>query len=559
MKKAIKIILILIFLTISCQCYAQISLGEDENTVYNFLYDQVNSYNRSHGDHDMQTFDVRHYNGAVIEIIISMKDGYLYDLGVNSDLSNHYIMKNGRLSYILTQYANISIENFAQLMSKSYTKIGNYYFGNDDNTYSIIYLSAMGLVTKEFRSQTFNPIPENIRKQLMITRQQKEEQREQANESTPFDPTKAVNYDGFSEQENKIMYSVWQGLHLNQKVNTNYLVNASSSIKAVIAYYSGISYAYKLTEKLNLGPMCSNELTSYISKYFNNNRDIMNQLSECKIRGIGNEYSLERLELSEYNGRITASYAMTYYKNNRSQDDVIGVDEFKINPDQSLTILSLSSKESIQKKSTAINSQVYDVQKTAPDTYENFKIELKNELIRVLKAGNRDIPSFQDFFDNIDKSNFSATWSLSNNYNLNWSTSFDDAGYRQIVKNDTINKGVDKDWILLWSCKVGMPFIKVDGVNAKFLTLTVKNIEVDFTKGISLAKIKDDAIEYSKYPPPPEMMEKIKAKVIGAHYKGYFLITYELGNVMGENYEDINFEKIKNNIYKTPDGWIIRL
>lgn len=538
------------------------TIGQSAESVKHLIDYQVNSYYRSQGYHQVkEDYRIDYKNGQISDVIFCQENVPMIDLGRTADLCTHYVMDKGKLSYIQIQYANISIEKLTEAMAKNNINIGKYYFGDDDKTYSIIYLSANQQAIKEIRSQLVNPLPINMQKQLSILRQKKEEQREQAVDNTPFDPTQAIDYVGFSKQENTILYSVLDGMHLNQKANNRFLTNISPSIKAIIAYYSGISYAYELTKRLNLGSMCSNELISYVSKYFNNNQTIIGQLAGCKIRGIGDEYSLNRLELSDFNNRITVSFAMTYYKNGRSQDDIIGVDEFKINPDQTISIISVSSKESAQKLSEGVNSQVYDIQKTAPDVYEAFKAKLRNELIRVIDAGNKYIPSFQDFYDNIDKSNFSPSWSISRNYDINWSTYYDDADTRKTNKHETITDEKDVNyWSLLWACKIDIPFITVNGINAKFTNLTVNKINVDFTKGISVAKIKEDEIEFnSKYVPSANVINKIKSKVLGMHYKGDYLITYEFGNVLNEDYENVKFEKIKNNSYKTPAGWIIKL
>jgi len=559
-KKFPKLLLTLLLinpLNVLCQ-----TIGQNAEEVKQLIDYQVQSYYRAQGYHQVREEQHTDYkNGQISDVILCQENVPMIDLGQTADFCTHYIMNKGRLNYIQIQYANISIEKLKDIMSKNNIHIGNYYFDDDDKTYTVIYLSATQQATKEIRSRLVNPLPLNVQKQLLILKQQKEEAREQANDTSPFDPSKAVNYDGFSQQQNTVLCSVWEGMNLNQRVNNKYIENADESIKAIIAYYSGISYAYELSKKLNLGPMCSNGLIVFIAKHFNNNKEIMNQLSECKIRGIGDEYSLDRLELSEYNGTVTTSYAMTYYKDGRSQDNVVGVDEFKVNPDKSINILTLSSKESAQKKAASINSQVYDIQGTAPDIYEAFKLKLRSELIRVIDVGNKYIPSFQSFYDNIDKSNFSPSWSIVRNYNIDWSTYYDDAGYRQIVKHDTVTNDKDVNyWSLLWTCKIDMPFINVNGVNAKFLKLTVKNVSVVFTKGISLAKIKDDEIEFnSKYAPSANAIEKIKSKILGAHYKGDYLITYELGKILNEDYENINFEKIKNHAYRTPSGMIINL
>jgi hypothetical protein len=169
MKKAAIILTSFILLAISRQSYGQaVSLGENENVVYNTLYDRVKSFNRSKGDHYDQTFTVNHSNGVTSEIIIRVKGGYLYDLALNSDYEIHYVMKDGLLDRISTQYENLSTEQLKAGFNKLYgeKRIGNYYFSNDYTSYKTIFLSNNGLATVEERSSYETHFPTLVKSKL---------------------------------------------------------------------------------------------------------------------------------------------------------------------------------------------------------------------------------------------------------------------------------------------------------------------------------------------------------------------------------------------------------
>jgi len=157
-KTSLLFLLSLILISITTHCYAQaIALGNDENTVYNILYDRVNSYNQSQGEHNLQSFDVIHNNGVTVEIIVSMKDGYFYDLGLNSDYAIHYVMKNGILDHIITQYINISAEQIRNRFSQLYGEkhIDKYFFSDDYKSFKTVILDNNG-VTAVKEETTFN-------------------------------------------------------------------------------------------------------------------------------------------------------------------------------------------------------------------------------------------------------------------------------------------------------------------------------------------------------------------------------------------------------------------
>ncbi|MFD2144118.1 hypothetical protein [Mucilaginibacter antarcticus] len=170
MKNSLKLIIPLFLFLFGSKCYSQaISLGSDENTVYNTLYDRVRSYNNSQNSNGLQKFNVKHIDGVVSEIIISIKDGYLYDLGVNSDFSIHYIMEDGYLHHISTHYENVSLMRLKSSFEKQYGEknISNYYFSDDYKNYKIIVLDNNGLATVEERKTLTGNFPQTVRSSLV--------------------------------------------------------------------------------------------------------------------------------------------------------------------------------------------------------------------------------------------------------------------------------------------------------------------------------------------------------------------------------------------------------
>ena len=146
MNKHISItILLLLFVNI---CKSQnIEIGQDSQEIKNIIEWSTKNHKRpdSFGNksNSYWTYDTKYYNGRIVEVIQCYQNQYLIDFRVNADYCKRYIMENGKLSYILTQFENISTdqvkENYTSLYSKS--KINDFYFDDNYKNYSKIYLA----------------------------------------------------------------------------------------------------------------------------------------------------------------------------------------------------------------------------------------------------------------------------------------------------------------------------------------------------------------------------------------------------------------------------------
>ena len=165
MKKAVVLTSIMAFLAISSQCFSQaVALGDNADDVYSVLHYRVGSYNNSQGVENQQTIDVKHLNGAISEIIVSVTDGYLYDIGLNSSYAIHYCIKAGVLDHIITQYENLSVGQLKDAFNRLYGErhLGSYYFSADYKYYKIITLGDNGLATINEESTYKGNFPPNI-------------------------------------------------------------------------------------------------------------------------------------------------------------------------------------------------------------------------------------------------------------------------------------------------------------------------------------------------------------------------------------------------------------
>ncbi len=352
----------LLFINGWCQTPA---IGQSASEVKALIDYEVSSYYRSQGYHQVRMDHRTDYkNGQISEVIICKENVPMIDLQKAGNFCTHYVMNKGKLFYIAIQYSNISIEELEVVMRKSSVQVGKYYFGDDNQTYSKVYLSQSGQATKEIHDIGLEPLPLTVKNQLATIKTKKEEY----DNSQPFDVSNAENYDNFQQQNQKIFYTRLEGMTFKKIVNANYVTKSDPTIKAVLAYYSAISYTDGLIKQLHLGKMCSPQLLQYIIKYFNNDKQIVIDISQCDTRSVGDEYSLNRLELAQQEDVITVSFAMTYFKDGHSQYDVVNMDKFKINNDKTLSILKLSSKTN-----AAVKDKVDDFVATSVEVQPYFK------------------------------------------------------------------------------------------------------------------------------------------------------------------------------------------
>jgi len=170
MKTLIKSLLLLIASTISIHTQAQkISLGDNLADVSNILRDRVRNYYNAQGSQGMETgIELKHYNGEISEIMVWVKNGFLYDLRLTADYTTHYMINDNKLDYISTQYENISTEQLKRGFDISHAErhIGNFYFAEGYRTYKTITLGNKGWATVEEISTSTTRFPTKVAEAL---------------------------------------------------------------------------------------------------------------------------------------------------------------------------------------------------------------------------------------------------------------------------------------------------------------------------------------------------------------------------------------------------------
>lgn len=122
------------------------------------------------------TWDVKYKNGVIVDVIRCCPNQLMLDLKRIASFCSHYIMSNGKVSYTISQFEDVSTD----ILRKGYNnnnslkKIGDFYFDNDYTHYQKIYLANNGLASVECRKTVFTSLPEEIQNTIKLRLSERE-------------------------------------------------------------------------------------------------------------------------------------------------------------------------------------------------------------------------------------------------------------------------------------------------------------------------------------------------------------------------------------------------
>lgn len=194
-----KLIFIIISVLLASNIYSQtIKIGQSAKEIKSLIEWSTNQHNQpdSYGNRSNSywTWDVKYYDGEIEYVVQCYQKQLLVDLMETVDYCNYYMMQNSKLSYILTQYENISLDKLKKNYDRNHGKnyINGLYFSDDFEHYTKIYLSDNGLATTEWKNTVISELPTSIQETIRIKRdayhkekelkQEKEQQELQAQE-----------------------------------------------------------------------------------------------------------------------------------------------------------------------------------------------------------------------------------------------------------------------------------------------------------------------------------------------------------------------------------------
>lgn len=175
-------------------------------------------------------WDVKYYDGQISEVIQCYTQQFLIDFRVVADFCKHYIMENGRLAYVLTQYENISVSKLKEYYDRSDndTKIGDFYFSDSYKTYSKIHLHQNGLATVKWGVAKLSDLPEKIRYEV----KRKQENEAEVEQQRVFEEEKERN------KESEIKSKIYD---LEQHAPDEYKQALSEQRDVIIKYFTSSS------------------------------------------------------------------------------------------------------------------------------------------------------------------------------------------------------------------------------------------------------------------------------------------------------------------------------
>ena len=159
-----------------------VEIGQDAESVKRIIEWSTNEHNKpdSFGNYSSArvSSDVQYNDGVITDVIQCYRNQFYIELCMSVDFCKHYVMGNGKLAYILTQFENVSTGKLIQAFNRLYgeRKQNDLYFEEDYKHCSKIYLSKNGLATIEWKNVKMNQIPSNIRQEIINKQKAQEDE-----------------------------------------------------------------------------------------------------------------------------------------------------------------------------------------------------------------------------------------------------------------------------------------------------------------------------------------------------------------------------------------------
>ncbi|MEK6615040.1 MAG: hypothetical protein AABZ32_02850 [Bacteroidota bacterium] len=342
-----------------------------------------------------------------------------------------------------------------------------------------------------------------------------------------------------------VIYCSENQYHLDLKMIANFCTHymmASGKLAYVLTQYENVS-----TDKLK---------SSYDNKYGD--------------RKIGDKYFDEDYLNYSQVYLATNGYPTVEYKKTETYElpsDIKKKIEDKQKEQVVLEMIKKEAEETEKKKEKEIKSKLYDLEKYDKTQYFEAVNKQRDNLISCLQSISKSsgnpyssysssvqfIPSFTElekadkkYF--IFKNSYTAYYYLKDNSTdgKNYGT-YIVSGTRDIKKyaKFTLVSGEDKNCILLNNCYISIPTIKYEGYEV-MTEATIKNIVVDYIKGVTTVKIKNGTVTYKKNPPPTEYQTLLSDKLKNEPKGGLYIVKYEVGKVMDKSFANTETKKTKS-------------
>lgn len=229
------------------------------------------SYGNSKGNN--VNWDVKYYDGKIEHVVICYYNQYLIDFRLSANFCKYYLMSNGVLNSIATQYENISTSKILSFYNNNsdYIKNGDNFYSSDLKTVSKVYLAKNGQATIEYSEINQDELPYDVQQIKLkrekdkqdeynrkIAAEQKQKQIElekkrqyEAEQSKILKTRKQIIYDyetlnssDYSTTKYNIINLLYNNISNSNndfKVNCKYLIDTNNIVKSEINFEGNIS------------------------------------------------------------------------------------------------------------------------------------------------------------------------------------------------------------------------------------------------------------------------------------------------------------------------------
>lgn len=200
-------------------------------------------------------------------------------------------------------------------------------------------------------------------------------------------------------------------------------------------------------------------------------------------------------------------------------------------------------------------SKIYNLEEYDKGMYQDVVDELREAVIKHFQTASteRDKTNFPDFRSLRREGNkharYTSTYDLHYKlhpenkpvnelgYNsLNWHD-----GFQTLLKKKNVTG--DTNYPLYDKARIRIPHVVKSGIKAK-TEVYLKNVQVDFARGITEVKVKKGRVEIKENQPDIDLQIYIENKLM-YEPSGYYHVEYEISNIMGKRQVFVETELIK--------------
>lgn len=214
----------------------------------------------------------------------------------------------------------------------------------------------------------------------------------------------------------------------------------------------------------------------------------------------------------------------------------------------------LAEKEKEERKIREIRSKVYDLKEYAPNLYQKIFNTQRDEIENYFMGKpTKKYPSRGGFpsFSALDnrrkvkfeqfKNTYTALYELENftrgsSKYRDSLVSLRDIRLKQEFK---LVEGTDRSCSFIESMSIGIPKIQIEGYDV--MTKATFEFKVDFTRGITVVKIKGGDVKFTKFPPEQDL-QPIIIEHLKNNPNGNYEVKYEVGNILGKEIANIQVQ-----------------